>query len=288
MRNASIELQNFLFSKQGFVFADLYTFVLTGGNVLRWTSAGVPIRCNGFLFNTGPTIRDSGVKQAVGLQVDTIDVTLSADGTTGVNGVPLIKYVRMNGLDGALVTVERCFAANWKDMVADGPVGGSIIRYQGRCSDVKTSKLQATITVSSWFELLDVDMPSDVYQASCLNTLYDEKCKVNRAAFAATGAVDGESTLLTLDTNLSSPDGTYALGSIVFSSGPNSGIRRTVKTQTGGNLILVAPLIETPSIGDPFTIYPGCDLKMGTCSGKFNNLIHFRGQPFIPIPETAI
>lgn len=65
MRGASPELKAFLFSKQGFIFADLYTFTLSGGDVKRWTSAGVPIHCNGFDYNTGPTIRDSGVKQAV-------------------------------------------------------------------------------------------------------------------------------------------------------------------------------------------------------------------------------
>lgn len=288
MREASTELKNFLFSKQGYVFADLYTFTLAGGNVRRWTSASVPILCNGLLYNTGPTIKDGGTKQAVGLQVDTVEITVSADATTEMNGVPLIKFIQMRGLDGSLVMIERCFAASWPDMMTLGPVGGSIIRHKGRLTDVKTTAAQATITVSSWLELLDVDMPADVYQASCGNTLYDNRCGIDRALYAAVGAIDGASSLTVLDTNLAAASGTYALGSISFNSGPNTGLRRTVKVQAGGIISLVAPLIEAPAIGDGFTIWPGCNLMKTTCGDKFNNLENFRGQPFIPIPETAI
>ena len=37
-----------------------------------------------------------------------------------------------------------------------------------------------------------------------------------------------------------------------------------------------------------FTAYAGCDLSLGTCTSKFSNRIHFRGQPFIPSPVVML
>lgn len=42
------------------------------------------------------------------------------------------------------------------------------------------------------------------------------------------------------------------------------------------------------SAGDAFTIYPGCDKQQSTCSAKFNNLIHFRGFPYVPENSAAV
>lgn len=289
MKAASTALQNFLFSTQGFVFADLYTFTLLGGAVLRYTSADQPIVNAGLTFARGPAIKDSGIKQGLGVQVDTVDITIMADGRSVVGGVPLLDFIRGAGFDGATIKIERAFAADWPTMLGAGPVG-SYIRYGGRFSQAtKAGTTSVTVTMASWLELLDVYYPTDLYQASCGNTLFDSKCLLDRASYAAAGVVGAGATTLLVPSNLSAAAGTYDLGAIIFSTGPNAGFRRTVKHQdASGNLTLVAPLPATPVAGNAFTAYPGCDLQQSTCTAKFNNLIHFRGQPYIPSPETAI
>jgi uncharacterized phage protein (TIGR02218 family) len=83
--------------------------------------------------------------------------------------------------------------------------------------------------------------------------------------------------------------GDYAQGRIVFTSGANAGIARAVKSNdAAGNFNLISPLPAMPAPGDAFTAYKGCDLTMGTCSGRFNNLGRFKGTPFVPQPETAL
>ena len=47
------------------------------------------------------------------------------------------------------------------------------------------------------------------------------------------------------------------------------------------------PLPSTPATGDAFTVAFGCDHTRGTCQGKFNNLVNFRGFPFVPPPQIA-
>jgi uncharacterized phage protein (TIGR02218 family) len=144
--------------------------------------------------------------------------------------------------------------------------------------------------VASAMELLDVNMPAELYQGSCLHTVFDTQCALSRAAYAAAGVIgSGTRTQNAFPSNLSVAAGYYNSGTMIFTSGPNNGLRRTIKSQdASGNLTLVLPLPAAPGVGDTFTAYPGCDLSKGTCSAKFNNLIHFRGMPFIPVPETAI
>ena len=60
-----------------------------------------------------------------------------------------------------------------------------------------------------------------------------------------------------------------------------------IKSQGGGTFALLVPLPALPAIGDTLTVYPGCDKTKTTCAGKFGNLVHFQGQPYIPVPEIA-
>jgi hypothetical protein len=258
MKAMSNTLATFLASKQGFVFADLYTISLLGGTVLRYTSADQPVVNAGLTFTRSPVITDHGVKQAIGVQVDGVEIELSDVGQTVVGGVPILTFIRAGGLDGATIKIERAYAPDWATMYGSGPIG-SLIRYSGRYSEAPgLTKTSVRIHVASWLELLNVSTPSDVYQASCANTLFDTKCALLRASYAAAGVAA-------------------------------AGLRRTVKTQdAAGLLTLVAPLPAAPGNGNTFTAYPGCDLSMSTCGSKFNNLLNFRGTPFIPVPETAI
>ena len=80
----------------------------------------------------------------------------------------------------------------------------------------------------------------------------------------------------------------HAQGSIVFTSGADANVTATVRSVVAGtSLSLMYPLPETPSVGDAFTVYYGCDHTRGTCQARFNNLANFRGFPFVPPPQIA-
>ena len=66
-----------------------------------------------------------------------------------------------------------------------------------------------------------------------------------------------------------------------------SGISRTVKSYAGGQFVFILPLPYDPTVGDTFSVYPGCDKTQAVCQSKFNNVARFRGFPFIPVPETT-
>lgn len=285
MKTASPELQEFLVSAQGFAMANLYTITLSDGTtVLRWTNADVPVVRGTTVWMPYPSIRDTGVKTRCGLSVDSVSITLNADDRHTIGGVPVITFAKQNGLDGASILCERSFAPSWSDEIV-----GTVIRFTGRFSELRDAgRTQVEIVVSSPTELLNADIPVEEFQPSCLNTLFDSRCALNRADFKSTGTIDGTSTQTLVSTSLSAAAGTFDLGTIVFTSGSCAGQRRSIRSQdSSGNLQLVLPLPAAPIAGDTFDAYPGCDLSLERCD-VFGNRIHFRGYPFVPLPETAV
>jgi uncharacterized phage protein (TIGR02218 family) len=51
---------------------------------------------------------------------------------------------------------------------------------------------------------------------------------------------------------------------------------------TYDRLVLPLAFPYTPQVGDTFTLTAGCDHRKDTCKNKFNNLVNFRGEPFVP------
>ena len=67
---------------------------------------------------------------------------------------------------------------------------------------------------------------------------------------------------------------------------PNAGLWRTISDWDGATtLTLMSPYNYTVAPGDAFTIYPGCDKQLATCTA-FGNQANFRGFAFIPSPES--
>jgi uncharacterized phage protein (TIGR02218 family) len=289
MRQATPALVNFLSSATTMVCPDLYTITLASGQVLRWTSADIPIVAGGQTYQPVAGIEDQGVKSRRGVQVDNLTIDMSADERHTVNGVPLIQFIRRGGMNNANILVQRAYAASWEEMRSTGPVG-SVVRFAGRVSEVPDGgSSQASIVCASWMELLNVMMPADVHQASCLNSIYDSRCGVSRAAFQRSGQVTAQESLIRVSVSVSETEGYLSGGAILFTSGSCLGQRRTIRTHSAsGVLVLVAPLPAPPAAGDTVLLWPGCNLSMQTCLTKFNNLAKFRGQPFIPDPEMAV
>jgi uncharacterized phage protein (TIGR02218 family) len=123
----------------------------------------------------------------------------------------------------------------------------------------------------------------ELFSPECRAQLFDDRCKVNIASFTDTGAAGTDSTRSVFyHTTLTQSDGYYDGGVITMTSGANNGVRREIISWSGGALALFLPMPHDITVGDTFSIVPGCDKKSTTCFNKFNNIINFRGEPFIP------
>ncbi len=79
-----------------------------------------------------------------------------------------------------------------------------------------------------------------------------------------------------------SDSGYFDGGVIKMTSGPNDGLRMEVKSYTTGQITLALPFPELVQAGDSYSMTPGCDKSLETCRDRFNNVVNFRGFPYLP------
>jgi len=274
-----------LLATGNYVWADIWTITLNGGTVIRWTSADRAVTAYGQTFALGPAIDRSAISEKVGFEVATMVVNLDAGDDDLINDTPIIQFIANRGLDGALVRLERAFKPTWAD-----PTTGTVIRFSGRVTSIgNIVGTHAEITVSSHLILLNINVPTELYQVPCLHSVYDAGCGLDPEDFAATGIIASGGSALGFGSNLGGGAGIYSQGRIAFLTGANAGVSRSVKTFDGaGGVALIEPLPAVPAAGDTFRAYQGCDLTMATCHDRFNNLGHLKATPFVPIPQTTL
>lgn len=284
-------LVTLLNSRAPLVKADIYTLTLAGGTVLRWSGHDTPLTVNGQTYALGPKIKRDRVRFVVGIEVNTLTVSLWDEGATLINGRPLLAFIHARGLYGARLSLSRVF---WGFGDA-GPVG-SLLWFPGRVADATVDRNEARLVIKSDLEDLDTMVPAEVYQPGCLNDVYDPDCGADRAAFTVTGAAVGTTdiTRTAFGHALAQPNGYFDLGVVRMTSGANAGVSRTVKRYVTTQLNVLQPFPFAVANGDTFTLTAGCNKSKTDANGcpKFhssaNVILRFRGQPFIPVPETVI
>lgn len=301
MKPASDALITLLLSKV-FERADLYTFTLVNGSVLRYAALDVDVISGGNRYLSNPPIERKDARPTAhwkaGVDTDTWAVHViprQADVITGaalpdqLNNQPWMAAVKAGALDGATARVDRAYFGAWPDPWTPTvtPVG-TINIFSGRVAEVDFTRVSAIITINSWMELLTQEMPRNLFQSGCRFTLFGTGCSLNAATFAVNGAVGSGSTPSTINASLGHAAGYYDLGRIVMTSGLNATFSRGVRSWDGTTLKLRAPFPFAIGTGDTFTIYAGCDKQLTTCTTKFSNAANFGGTDLIPAPENAV
>jgi uncharacterized phage protein (TIGR02218 family) len=265
--------------------ADLYTLTLGNGTVFRWSGADVALTGNGHTWVLGPGLNRSRLRQAIGVSVDDMKVTITDNVGTLINGQKLMAFIRAGGFVGARMQVDRAFWGR-----GDTQPVGALMWFAGTVSVPGGDRRSGSLTIESDLNRLSIMVPGEVYQTSCRNTVYDSACTKKRSDYvinaAATSATDA--TRITFSHTMVQAAGYFELGTITMTSGANAGIARSVKTQTTGSLTVLNPWPFPVASGDTFSVVPGCDGSQTTCTTKFSNVINFRGHPYIPVPQTAV
>jgi uncharacterized phage protein (TIGR02218 family) len=268
-------------------YADLYTITLTNGTVYRWTSERFPISGNGNTWTVGPALYRGKVRWTLGTSVDDLDVTITDNVGTTIGGVGIMASIRAGGLLGATLQVDRCYWGIGQTL----PIGALFV-FAGTVGEIKGGRHSVDLKVNSPLALLDTQLPRELWQAGCLNTVYDAACTLAVASFSVTATTTtvSDATRTTFQTNLAQADGYFHQGYAIGLTGANAGFQRAIKTHnaSGGVLVAASSWPFAVAIGDTFTVVPGCDGTQSTCTNKFANVIHFRGQPYIPTANTVM
>ena len=270
---------------------DVYTITLASGTVLLYSAGDAAITVNGTTWVLGPGLQRDKVRQSIGVSVDALAVTLLADASVLVGAVPILQALAAGAFNGATLALDRVF------LDSTGAAQGQVPVFYGRIGSIKASRSEARIEVRSFAELLDVMVPGEVYQPGCRNTVFDSQCGLVPATFTVAGVTSaaGDATRRIITSTsaavIAKATGFADLGVLTFTSGLNTGVSRTVRTHVlAAGTATVTVLYGFPfaiAAADAFTLRAGCNKsKDGDCTGKFANTAKFRGEPYIPPPET--
>jgi uncharacterized phage protein (TIGR02218 family) len=293
MKPASAGLISLLLQTNQYFVLDLYQIKLANGTILYFSNYPVGITSDGQLYlpdtTSGLIFSREKVKSSVGVQVDELLISVAFDVTNPlavIGNMSFPQACRFGLLDGAQITIRRAIMPNATDISR-----GSYILFLGMVSDMDIERSVVKIHVKSIMERLTIQMPRNLYQTGCVNTLFDGQCTLNRATYMQSGHIGPQSTTTQLNTDIVNPFGTgdFAEGAIVFTNGPNAGLHRTVKSDAnaGAQLTLHSPLPNLCNVNDIIQVYPGCNKTMNRCVTRYNNLANLRATPFVPAPETA-
>lgn len=286
---------------QHFEQFDLYTFTLTSGYVLRYSSCPFNVVFGGNTWLSATAIGSVVIDEAgdtgprahwtSDLNVGTWEVTVLSRPNDVIGSLPWLPAVRAGILNEAIVSVDRGYISAWPATAPGStlvPIG-TVNAFTGRVAEIDFGRSAVTINMNDPRELLAIDYPRNLYTAGCRYALFDNQCTLSAAAFALPCTVTGIVSLTQVAISL--PDRVqdyFALGNAAFTGGLNAGLRMMVRSSLTSHVTFLAPLPFTIAIGDAITLTPGCDKTQSTCQNKFNNLPNFGGFPYIPAAETAV
>jgi len=288
MKDASTALKNLLLNNQVFFMADLFTITLTNGTILRYTNCDVPLTVSGNKYLV-LSITRKGTKQTRGISVDELDMTITTDKLDVIpGGLTFMQGIAAGTFDNSIIRLDRVFSP--KPFIWNMPaisIDYVLLWWIGIFNVDEAGGLTAEIKAASMTQLLNVKFPRNLYYPSCIYTLGDSECGINLASYTVIGVVQAGSTRSNIITNLSLLDGYLNQGTVIFTSGVNTNVYSTIKSYANKQVALIRPLPSNPAVGDTFTVTPSCLKMVDRCISLFNNRVHFRGYPFIPVPETS-
>jgi uncharacterized phage protein (TIGR02218 family) len=306
MRPCSAALADYLAAHDTVIVADLYTFALPTGEILRYSGWTTPLRIPGTLFPSGslnydaldytsfalgPGFGRSKIAARIGVQPTELDIEILAGAADLIGTVTFADAVRLGLFDGATVELDRLFAPPAPDSRGGLDTSlGAIVWFTGRVAEADIGRSKIQMKVKSLMNLLAIQqMPRRLYQAACTHVFGDAMCGFDRASLAETAAALAGSTQSEIHTALApSPATLFDQGTMVGLTGQNAGLTRTIRQMLGGTAYQHRAWLYPVATGDTFRFLPGCDHTTATCQNTFANLARYGGFPYIPPPETAV
>jgi hypothetical protein len=285
---------------------NLFVFSLQGGEVLTYSGYQTALRAPApnttsplLTFYLGPGFKLSKISEKIGTEVSETDIELYAGANDMVlpGGTLTWQQAIWSGLfDGATCKIWRAFITP-----NDNAVVGTVYEFYGRIGDIEIGRTKTLIRVKSLLDLLTVQMPRRLFQATCNHIFGGPMCGYDRVnGLNASGVPTGigqvpfnsgpgsDQRQINTGGFMPFPTGAeYDNGSIIGVTGANAGYTRTIGKLASGVVYFLKPFIFPVVVGDSFNLLPGCPLTQAACADRQNSA-RYGGFPQIPPPESAV
>lgn len=245
------------------------------GVVLGFTDHDRTLRFEGIDFAASSGLTARSVEQTTGLAVDNSEA-LGALSDASIRE----EDVRAGLFDGAEL---RSWLVNWS------AVEERQLVFRGSLGEVERQGVLFRAELRGLAEAINQPQ-GRVYQRPCAAVLGDDACRFDTSApgysLVATVMAVPSATEIMLQSQTGVEDAWFLRGRVTVLTGRASGqvgvVKRDRETEAGRLIELWEAVAVGVQPGDDLRLEAGCDKRVETCRGKFDNLLNFRGFPSIP------
>lgn len=158
----------------------------------------------------------------------------------------------------------------------DGAVDAPAVVFRGQVAQCVFAGASAKLTCIPTRQAITRSIPVILVQNLCTNTLYDQRCLVDPAAFDVAGVISAVAGVNVTVPGHGKPDDYFSGGTLAAPGFPEA----TIRKQVGNVFSLLYNYGFT--VGLAVTLLPGCDKRFSTCIAKFANTTHYQGFPNMP------
>ena len=249
--------------------ATCWKIMRSDATVMGFTDHDVDIVYDGVTYESSLGVDPSALKSTASASVDNLDVMGFLD-SNGITDADILakKY------DNAEVYI---FMVNYNDLTM-----GDIKLARGRIGEIEVRDDIYVAEFRSLSQALQQKI-GERFSTKCRADLGDSRCGVTLATYTASETVTSVTDRANFTASgLMEANGYYDFGLLTWTSGNNNGYSMEVKIYTVGVIELVEKMPYDIEAGDGFDVYAGCDKSLATCKATFDNVINFRGEPYIP------
>lgn len=255
--------------------AFLWKVIRQDGQIFGFTSHDTDITYLGLTYKADTGFMPSATNTSSGLAVDDAEIS-GALSSLAIDQAEILAGT----WDASEVWL---YQVNYEDLTA-----GAIIVRRGWTGEIKSGKISFTSELRGLTQKLSQQIGQN-YSPSCRATFGDARCKKDIDDFQVSGSITSVTNLHEFaDTARVEADQYFDQGLITFVTGLNAGLSREVKTFAATVIFCELPFPYPVEIGDDYEMQKGCDKTFATCRDTYNNIINFRGEPYVPIADTLI
>lgn len=259
-------------------FAVLWRITRTDGQVLRFTTHDRPIEYAGNVYTPAGGLETTAKQRLDGLR----DRNWEAKGIIVSDAITFDDLVKGKYRKAKIEMMLVDWRYPWADPFEISSYWVISTTFNGEFWEAQVEGLTHKLKMSV----------GRVYGRTCdVWAFGDERCAAEgggvtgEAAWTNSGTVTAINTpRRDFNTTLTQTTNWYKRGYVKFTSGLNNGLTMEVNKSygTAGRIVLWLPMPYDIAVGDTFNVVAGCDRLFSTCRDKFNNVINFRGFPWIP------
>lgn len=241
--------------------------------VVRLTDHDQDLAVGGDTYLAAQGFSASSILISAGEPVQGMEMIMPED-TTGVDG---------DDVDAGLYDGAQC---SMRYVDYEALAGGAMTMFGGVIGHSTHDRRlqQINFTVEGKFSRGRV-VNVESWSSTCRADLGDARCTVDIEALKTGATVTSVPSQYTfVDSSLALADDAVALGVVKWLTGANAGLAFEIKGNVAATdrvtTFMPAPFVI--QVGDTCDLYPGCNKSLSTCRDTYNNVVNFRGEPFIP------